>query len=251
MLEKLEKYAVNHFPPKAMGFSPTDRLRIIIAEQLFQAYSSGRVPITRPPRKVVPIIAERVYRNILNNASTDPELAELRDACGIVEGLRRSYYEMTKDIAVYEAFRHIWGIDTSNHARAACEEGAYQLMEMGVTNGDPKALASGIDRLSNLHNNFQKPADDFADTAQTEIDFIADAKLVRPDAENFSREAIEEFKRKYGAFIDKEGGIEELIQNSEGVYESPAGDDDPDADKDYFETTDPIRIPKDQHPSSQ
>ena len=114
MLEKLEKYAVNHFNPKHMGFSPTDRLRILIAEQLFQAYSSGRVPITRPPRKVVPVIAERVYRNILNNASTDPDLAELRDACGIVEGLRRSYYEMTKDIAVYEAFRHIWGIDTSN-----------------------------------------------------------------------------------------------------------------------------------------
>ena len=142
---------------------------------------------------------------------------------------------MSNDIAVYEAFRHIWGVDTSNHAKAVCEEGAYQLIEMGQANGNERALASGIDRLSKLHNDFQQKAEDFSATASTEIDIIADAKLVRADAENLSRAAIEALKKKYGAYIDKQGGIETLLQNEDGVYEPVAGDADPDEDKDYFE----------------
>jgi len=233
-LDKVTLYANQHLPLQLMSFSPDMKLRIMIAEQLFQAYASGRVPMTRMPRKVIPAIADRIYCNILTNAPTDPFLAKLRDECQIVPGKKRTYFEMTNDIAVYEAFRHIWGIDTSNHAKAVVEEGAYKLIEMGVENGNERALASGIDRLSKLHNDFQEKSEDFAATASTEIDIIADAKLVRADAENLSRAAIEEMKKKYGAFIDRAGGIETLIQNEDGVYE-PAHTDDEEVEKDYFE----------------
>ena len=233
-LDKVQLYANKHLPLQLMSFSSDMKLRIMIAEQLFQAYSSGRVPMTRMPRKVIPVIAERVYCNILSNAPTDPFLAKLRDECQIVPGKKRTYFEMTNDIAVYEAFRHIWGIDTSNHAKAVVEEGAYQLIEMGVANQNERALTSGIDRLSKLHNNFQTKAEDYSNTASTEVDIIADARLVRADAENLSRQAIEDLKKKYGAYIDKAGGIETLIENEDGVYETaPDNDDD---EKDYFET---------------
>lgn len=232
-LDKVQLYANQHLPLMRMSFSSDMKLRIMIAERLFQTYASGRVPMTRMPRKVIPQIAAQVYNSILTNAATDPDMAKLRDECGIVEGKSRTYFEMTNDIAVYEAFRHIWGIDTSNHAKAVCEEGAYQLIEMGQANNNERALASGIDRLSKLHNDFQEKAEDFSNTADTEVDIIADARLVRADAENLSRQAIEELKRKYGAYIDKKGGIETLIQNDEGVYESAPEEDDSPAD--YFE----------------
>lgn len=234
-LDKVVVYATKHFPMKDMGFSPALRLRVMIAEQLFQSYASGRIPMTRPPRKVIPEIAKRVYRNILSNAAVNPELDEIRRDCGIREGVMRTYIEMMNDLEVYEAFRHVWGISTANHAKAAVEEGAYSLMEMGQRNSDPRALAAGIDRLSKLHNDFQGDADDLANTATTEIDLIADVKLVRADAENISRSGIEEFKKKYGAYIDKNGGIETLIETSEGVYESMPGDADADDGADYFE----------------
>lgn len=231
-LDKVQLYANQHLPVMRMSFSYDMKLRIMIAERLFQTYASGRVPMTRMPRKVIPQIAAQVYNGILTAAATDPDMAKLRDECNIEPGKPRTYFEMTNDIAVYEAFRHIWGIDTSNHAKAVCEDAAYQLIEMGQANGNERALASGIDRLSKLHNDFQEKADDFSNTAQTEVDIIADAKLVRADAESLSRSAIEELKKKYGAYIDKKGGIEELIQNEEGVYETIP--EDPADNKDFF-----------------
>lgn len=232
-LDKVQLYANQHLPLMRMSFSSDMKLRIMIAERLFQTYASGRVPMTRMPRKVIPQIAAQVYNSILTNAATDPDMAKLRDECGIEEGKTRSYFEMTNDIAVYEAFRHIWGIDTSNHAKAVCEECAYQLIEMGQANNNDRALASGFDRLSRLHNDFQEKAEDFSNTAETEVDISADARLVRADAENLSRQAIEALKRQFGAYIDKKGGIETLIQNDEGVYESAPEEDDSSAD--YFE----------------
>lgn len=226
-LDKVTLYANKHHCAKACGFSPALHLRVMIAEQLFQLYASGRVPMTRQPRKVIPEIASRVYRLILSQAAIDPEMAMLRDECHITEGKKRTYFEMSNDIAVYEVFRHIWGVDTSNHAKAVCEEGAYELIEMGHANADPRALASGLDRLSKLHNDFQEAAEDFANTADTEITFSSDVQIVRPDAENMSREAIEKFKKKYGAFVGN--NIEDLVENEEGVFvpqEEPEEDDD-------------------------
>ncbi len=202
--------------------------------------------MTRMPRKVIPAIADRIYCNILTNAPTDPFLAKLRDECGIVPGKKRTYFEMTNDIAVYDAFRYIWGIDTSNHAKAVVEEGAYQLIEMGINNGSDRALAAGIVRLSKIHNDFKDSAEDYSNTAQTEVDIIADAKRVRADADNLSRSAIEEMKKKYGAYIDKAGGIEALLNAEEADYEEVSGDKTDESD-DYFVNVEAEQMAKREH----
>ena len=232
-LDKVILYANQNLPLMRMGFTPHMKLRIMIAERLFQLYATGKIPMTTMPRKVMPKVAASIYQLILSTAATDPDMENLRKECHIEEGRSRSYVEMSGDLEVYDVLRHVWGVDTSNHAKAVCEDGAYQLIAMGMANNNERALASGIDRLSKLHNDFQQKAEDFGATADTEIDIIADAKLVRADADNLTRSAIENLKKKYGAYIDKQGGIETLLQNDEGVYE-PSADEEP--EKDYFET---------------
>ena len=239
-LTKVSTYATKNYGQKAMGFSPHQRLRIMIAEQLFQAYATNRVPMTRMPIKVVPAIAARVYRMILENASTDADMAELRDACGIVDGLKRSYGELTNDIQVYDVLTAAWGTDTSHHDKAVVKEAAYALIELGHEQGNERALAAGADRLSKLNNDFQEAAEDFARTASTEIDIIADVRLIRPDAENVSRAAIDEFKRKYGAYLDKKEGVEKLLVNDQEPAPLPSSDDDDDTTpSDFFEAMEP------------
>lgn len=242
MQAKLQTYAEKGYSLQAMGFKPEWQLRIMIAEQMFQAYASNRVPMTRPPRKIAPQIADQIYRQLLN--SPDPMHKTICEACGIQADeqgsllTRRTYNEVTNDIACYELFRSVWGVDTSNHAKATCEEGAYQLIEMGINRADPRALASGIDKLSKLHNDFQQDEQDYSRTADTDIDLISDVTLIRHDAKQLSREAIEAIKRKYGAYIDeKQGGIEGLLAQSDDGVPTPTSQDDDDDDEDFFEAT--------------
>lgn len=236
-IAKITTYAVNHYSFRAIGAKPDLQLRIMIAEQLFQVYATDRVARTRNPKKVVGEIADRVYRHILTTAETDPNMAELRDSCGIREGVKRTYFELANDIQAYEILCAHWGVDTSNHAKAACEEAAYALLEIGHTMNNDRALASGFDRLSKLHNDFQEKQEDLAHTADTEIEFTSDAQLVRKDAQNFSREAIAEYKKKYGKFLDRKDGIEDLVMDENGDYSVAAQPDfdDDDDDGDFFE----------------
>lgn len=235
-IAKITTYAVNHYSFRSIGAKPDLQLRIMIAEQLFQVYATARVARTRNPQKVVGDIADRVYRHILTTAETDPNMAELRDACGIKEGVKRTYFELANDIQAYEILCAHWGVDTTNHAKAACEEAAYALLEIGHTMNNDRALASGFDRLSKIHNDFQEKPEDLAHTATTEIEFTSDATIVRKDAQNFSREEISEFKKKYGKFLDRKDGIEDLVMDENGDYSVPAQPDfDDDDDGDFFE----------------
>lgn len=238
-IDKLEKYATYHFNPVSMGFSAEMQVRIMIAEQMFQAYESKRIPLTRLPRKVVGTVAETVYRRILTLAQTDQHMAELAAAVGIREDasgklVPRPYTQLTNDIEAYDVFRRMWGMGTTvNHAKAIYEEGAMELIDMGTRNSNGRDLKAGLDALKELHNNFQESADDHSQTASTERDFISDVTLIRPDAENVSPEDIEAFKKKYGAYV--EGNIEDLIQQEDGTYAADPGEADPHDDEDFFE----------------
>lgn len=252
MQARIQAYAQKGLSMESYNFKPEWQLRIKIAEQLFQAYASNRVPMTRPPRKILPQIANIIYRQLLN--SSDPKDKLICEVCCIRQDeggkvIPRSYNEITNDIACYEILRSVWGVDTSNHAKATCEEGAYQLIEMGINHSDPRALASGIDKLSKLHNDFAQDEQDYSRTAETDIDIISDVTLIRPDATQLSREAIEAIKRKYGAYIDeKKGGINALLAPSDDVP-TPTSQDDDDDDEDFFEATErDILFNKDNNP---
>ena len=248
-IDKLEKYALHHFNPVTMGFSPEMQVRIMIAEQMFNAYESKRIPMTRLPRKVVGTVAETVYRRILTLSQTDPHMAELAQAVGIREDAHghlvpRPYTQLSNDIEAYEVFRRMWGISTTMaHAKAVYEEGAMDLIEMGTRNSNGRDLKSGLDALANLHNNFQEQQEDNANTAATDRDFISDVTLIRPGAENVSMDDIEAYKKKYGAFV--EGNIEELIQQDDGTYAPDPGEADPHDGEDYFERVERQKLEKD------
>lgn len=248
-IDKLEKYALYHWNPTHMGFSPDMQVRIMIAEQMFDAYESKRVPLTRMPRDLVKIVAETVYRRILTLAQTDPHMAELRDAVGIAEDERgriipRRPTQLANDIEAYEVFRKSWGINTNvSHAKAIYERGALDLIDMGTRNSNGRDLAAGLDRWSKLYNDFQESAEDHSNTASTERDFISDATLVRPDADTFSRKEIEDLTRQFGGYIEGNGTIEDLFQQEDGTYAPDPGELDPEEEKDFFERSDP-NVPK-------
>lgn len=238
-LDKIEKYCIHHWNPQTMGVSPDMHVRIMIAEALFNAYETKRVPVTRIPRDVVGTIAETIYRRILTLAPTDPYMARLRDEVGIREDQQgrvvpRPYHMLTNDIEAYNVFRRMLGTNNVEHAKLVYETGSYELIELGIKNGNDRAIASGLDRLAKYHNNFQESAEDHSNTASTERDFSSDATLVRSDATNYSREAIEAMKKKYGAYMSATQ-IEELFQQEDGSYASVPGDSEPDDTADYFE----------------
>lgn len=237
--DKIEKYAQYHHDPKAMGMKPDLRLRLMIGEAMFQAYASGRAGMTTQPIRLAKTISDRIYRTILQQAAVNPDMADLASLIAVDERgnpLPRAYGALTNDVQCYEILRSQWGVDTRHHDKALYKEGAYSLIEMGLKSSDSRALSGGLDRLAKVNNDFQEEATDFANTAQTDVDFISDVQLVRPDAENISREGIEEFKRKYGAFIDKRhGGVDALLQQDTDIPEYD-GDIDPTADQDFFES---------------
>lgn len=236
--DKLEKYCQYHFNPVTMGFSAKMQVRIMIAERMFHAYESGRVPPTQPPNQLVKVVADMVYRSILTMAATDAHMAELRDAVHITEDadgqiVRRTYGELANDIEAYDIFRRMWGSSSSiHHDKMVYRYGVNELINMGVQNRDPRALTSGLDRLEKIDNGFQEDARDFANTADTDRIFVSDARLVREDAEVYTPDEIEALKKKYGAYSDN---IEELIQQDNGTYAPDPGEEDPDEGQDFFE----------------
>lgn len=237
-IKKIEQYCTFHFNPQTR-VSPDMHVRIMIAEALFNAYQSKRVPITRVPRDVVGHIAETIYRRIYTLAATDPYMARLRDEVGICEDVNgkivpRPYHLLTNDIEAYNVFRRMLGTNNVEHAKMVYEQGSYELIEIGMKNGNDRALASGLDRLAKYHNNFQESVEDHSNTASTERDFNSDAQLVRADAKNYSRGEIEEMKKRYGAYISPEQ-VEELYQQDDGSYSPLPGDALPTDDEDYFE----------------
>lgn len=238
--EKLILYAQYHYQPKAMGMKPSLRLRLMIGEGMFQAYTSGLATMTTRPIELARTISARVYRSIITQASVDAEMKELSELIAVDnEGnpIPRAYGELTNDVACYEILRSQWGADTRHHDKALYKDSAYRLIEMGLKSSDSRALAGGMDRLKAVNNDFQEEAADFANTASTDIDFSSDAQLVRADAQNFSRAGIEAFKREYGRFFDKrKGGLEALLQSPDDETNlTYGGDIDPDEDTDYFE----------------
>lgn len=247
-IDKLEKYAVYHWNPTHMGFSADMQVRIMIAEQMFDAYESKRVPLTRLPRDLAKIVAETVYRRILTLAQTDPHMAQLRDEVGIAEDERgriipRRPTQLANDVEAYEVFRKTWGISTTvSHAKAIYEEGSMNLIDMGTRNSNGRDLAAGLDRLAKLHNDFQESSDDHSNTASTERDFISDATLVRPDADTFSRKEIEDLTREFGGYLEGESSIEDLFQQEDGSYAADPGESMPEDNEDFFE-----RMERQQH----
>lgn len=248
-ITKLESYCTNHISPKTLGMSPDMHVRVMIAESLFNAYQSKRVPITRVPRDVVGHIAETIYRRILTLAATDPYMARLRDEVGIREDeqghiVPRPYHMLTNDIEAYNVFRRMLGTNNVEHAKMVYEAGSYELIEIGMKSGNDRALASGLDRLAKYHNNFQESTEDHSNTASTERDFNSDAQLVRADATNYSRDEIEEMKKRYGAYMSSEQ-VEDLFQQADGSYAPDPGEVMPDSEEDYFERVE--REQRDNH----
>lgn len=240
--DKIVSYARTHLNPKSYGMKPALRLRLMIGEAMFQAYSSGRASMTTQPIRLARTISDRVYRTIIQQAPVNPDLAELAELIltdGSGNPLPRSYGELTNDVTCYEILRSNWGVDTRNHDKALYKEGAYSLIEMGLKSSDSRALSGGMDRLAKVNNDFQEEADDYANTASADVDFISDVQIVRPDAENISRTGIEDFKRKYNSFIDKRhGGVDALLAPSDDDDSSLQYDGDFDTadDADFFES---------------
>ena len=86
-----------------------------------------------------------------------------------------------------------------------------------MKSGNDRAVKNGADLKMKLHKDFDEQQQGFDNLANTDVNITADVSVVKPDRANYTDEQKREFARKFG-LPEKE--VEELIRNSDGVYET-------------------------------
>ena len=108
-------------------------------------------------------------------------------------------------------------IEKVNIEKAKVIDASDWLIEEGMKSGNDRAVKNGADLKMKLHKDFDEREQGFDNLASTDVNITADVSVVKPDRTNYTEEQKREFAKRFG-LPDKE--VDELIRNSDGVYET-------------------------------
>ena len=83
-----------------------------------------------------------------------------------------------------------------------------------------------------LNNNFQEKENAAEQMPESEINITGDVSVVKRDRVNYTDEEKKKFARRYG-LTDKQ--VVDMIQNSEGTWQMPDEQPEPEPEKDIFD----------------
>ena len=197
-----------------MAMTEEQKLRTLIAYEAYQVWMSNK---QIRPADLCRRIAARIYGDMLLRAETDPHYSDLCERLDIRPGVPRNYSRIANDVQTLDHIIGRFNQPTVNIEKAKVIDASDWLIEEGMKSGNDRAVKNGADLKMKLHKDFDEQAQGFDNLANTDVNITADVSVVKPDRTNYTDEQKREFARRFG-LPDKE--VDELIRNSDGVYET-------------------------------
>ena len=228
--DKVERWLLGGITIEKMIMSPDQRFRALLAYEAYKIWLQDKqIRATDIMRR----IAAREYPVLLQKAAAgDSKAIEYVDAMNIRPGIPRTPTEISNDVAL---FNHIIGrfdVPTENIEKAKVQDASDWLIREGMKMGDPRSVKSGADLKMQLNNNFQEKENAAEQMPDSEINITGDVSVVKRDRVNYTDEEKKKFARRYG-LTDKQ--VVDMIQNSEGTWQMPDEQPEPEPEKDIFD----------------
>lgn len=213
-LDKVDKFIFGGLAIQHMAMTEEQKLRTLIAYEAYQVWMSNK---QIRPMDLCKRISARIYSDMLTRAEHDPHYRELCDKLGIQPGKPRDYQRLSNDVQTLDHIIGRFNAPTANIEKAKVIDASDWLIEEGMKSGNDRAVKNGADLKMKLHKDFDEQQQGFDNLANTDVNITADVSVVKPDRTNYTDEQKREFARRFG-LPDKE--VDELIRNSDGVYET-------------------------------
>lgn len=227
--DKVERWLLGGITIEKMVLSPDQRFRALLAYEAYQIWIQDK---QIRPSDVMRRIAAREYPVLLQRASEgDTKAMEYVVAMNVRPGVPRTPTEISNDVAL---FNHIIGrFDTpiDNIEKAKVQDASDWLIREGMKMGDPRSVKSGADLKMQLNNNFQEKEDVAGQMPSSEITITTDVSVVKRDRVNYTDEERKKMAKRYG-LTDKQ--VVDMIQNSDGTWQMPDEQPEPEPEKDVF-----------------
>ena len=223
-LTLVDKFIFNGGSIRHMAMTEEQKLRTLIAYEAYQVWMSNK---QIRPADLCRRISARIYGDMLLRADTDPHYRDLCEKLDIRPGVPRAYSKIANDVQTLDHIIGRFNAPTANIEKAKVIDASDWLIEEGMKSGNDRAVKNGADLKMKLHKDFDAEQQGFDNLANTDVNITADVSVVKPDRTNYTDEQKREFARKFG-LPDKE--VEELIRNSDGVYETAPLDADEEHD---------------------
>lgn len=226
-LTKVEKWLVGGHELKRMNMSLVQKFRARVCYEGYQVWLQDK---QIQPQSLMRRIAQREYSILLQRAKEgDTEARQYVDALGIKDGVPRTISEISNDVYLLN-----WLVDRFSQRNNAIErektvDASDWLIREGKKMGDTKAVKSGADLKMELYGGFKEADDAASQLPNTNPNITGDVTIVKSDGVNYTEEEIKKLARQYG-LTQKE--VHEMIQNEDGVYVEPDGDEE--KNKDFF-----------------
>lgn len=227
---KVERWLLGGITIEKMILTPDQRFRALLAYEAYQIWLQDK---QIRPSDVMRRLAAREYPVLLRRAEEgDQKAQEYVAAMNIRPGIQRTPTEISNDVAL---FNHIIGrFDTpiDNIEKAKVQDASDWLIREGMKMGDPRSVKSGADLKMQLNNNFQEKENPEDQMPASDINITADVSVVKRDRVNYTDEERKRMARRYG-LTDKQ--VVDMIQNSDGTWQIPEEQPDPEPEKDVFD----------------
>ena len=213
-LDKVDKFIFGGQAIQHMAMTEEQKLRTLIAYEAYQVWMSNK---QIRPMDLCKRISARIYSDMLTRAEHDPHYRDLCAKLSIQPGKPRDYQRLSNDVQTLDHIIGRFNAPTVNIEKAKVIDASDWLIEEGMKSGNDRAVKNGADLKMKLHKDFDEQAQGFDNLANTDVNITADVSVVKPDRTNYTDEQKREFARRFG-LPDKE--VDELIRNSDGVYET-------------------------------
>ena len=213
-LSLVDKFIFMGTSLKHIAMNEEQKLRTLIAYEAYQVWMTNK---QIRPMELCRRISARIYSDMLMRAEHDPHYKQLCEQLKIVPGKQRDYSRLANDVQTLDHIIGLFNAPTANIEKAKVIDASDWLIEEGMKSGNDRAVKNGADLKMRLFKDFDERQQGFENMANTDINITADVSVVKPDRTNYTEEQKREFAKRFG-LPEKE--VDDLIRNSEGVYET-------------------------------
>lgn len=215
----LDKWLYNGYPLKSSRMTDEQKLRTEIVYEVYQVWLQNK---QIDPMDITRQVAERKYRQMIEQSRVDPEMAERCQQLGIAyideksgQVSRRGQTALYNDVV---ALNHIIGTFTApvtNIEKAKVVNASDWLIQHGMATGDGRDVYKGADLKMRLNKEFDEREAGYEDMANADINISDDVSIVKPDRENYTDEEKRKFAKRFGV---SEKSVIELMEKADGSF---------------------------------
>ena len=213
-LSVVDKFIFNGLSIKHVAMNDEQKLRTMIVYEAYQMWMTDK---QIDPMDTCRRIASRIYGDMLMRAENDAHYAALCDKLNIRVGVPRDYDRLANDVYTFDHIVGRFHEPARNIERAKVLDASDWLIREGMKSGNDRAVKNGADLKMKLHKDFDEQAQGYENIANTDMTITEDVSVVKPGRTNYTDEEKREFAKRFGLPMRE---VEEMVRNSDGVYET-------------------------------